>query len=59
MGLDGNGLRHGLVRQGYAQKGRHAWLVDAVHRTELQWEAREDRKFGGHEQGVIDPEGRK
>jgi len=40
-------------------EGRHAWLVDAVYRTELHWEAREDRRFGGHEEGEIDPEGRK
>jgi len=37
---------------------RHAWLVDAVHKTELNWEAREDRRFGGLKEGEIDPEGR-
>jgi len=54
MEFEAGGLQHGLGRE-----GRHAWLVDAVHRTELHWEAREDRRFGGLEEGEIDPEGRK
>jgi len=54
MELEGGGLEHGL-----GMEGRHAWLVVAVHRTELHWEAREDRRFGGLKEGEIDPEGRK
>ena len=38
-------------------EGKHAWLVDAVYRTELHWEAREDRGFRGLEEEEIDPEG--
>jgi len=33
--------------------------VAGRRRTELHWEEREDRRFGGLEEGEIDPEGRK
>jgi len=56
MELEGGGLEHG-PELGLGMEGRHAWLVDAVHRTELHWEAREDMRFGGLEEGEIDPEG--
>ena len=58
MELEGGGLEHGLGLE-LGMDGRHAWLVDAVHRKELHWEARENRRFGGLEEGEIDPEGRK